>query len=74
MRKVIVTTTINPPTKALDLFQSMADWDLVAIGDLKTPADYHPDRGVYVGPEEQEKYDKALSPMRSDGTASSDAI
>jgi hypothetical protein len=61
MKKVIVTTTINPPTKAIELFQSMKDWDLVVIGDRKTPADYHLDRGVYVTPAEQEKYDPALS-------------
>jgi hypothetical protein len=61
MKKVIVTTTINPPTKAIELFQSMKDWELVVIGDKKTPANYHLDRGVYVTPDEQEKYDKPLS-------------
>ena len=61
MKKVIVTTTINPPTKAIQLFQAMKDWDLVVIGDLKTPADYHLERGTYVPPAEQEKYDPALS-------------
>lgn len=61
MRKVIVTTTINGPTKAIDKFQAMKDWDLVVIGDKKTPADYHLERGTYVTPEEQEKYDPALS-------------
>lgn len=61
MRKVIVTTTINPPTKAVELFQAMEDWDLVVIGDLRTPSGYTLDRGIYVGPEEQEKYDRALS-------------
>ncbi|HEX4146766.1 MAG TPA: hypothetical protein VHY91_24935 [Pirellulales bacterium] len=61
MKKVIVTTTINPPTKAIELFQSMKDWDLVVIGDKKTPANYHLDRGVYVTPDEQEKYDRGLS-------------
>lgn len=61
MKKVIVTTTINPPTEAIDLFQAMPDWDLVVIGDKKTPRDYHLNRGVYVTPEEQEKYDPALS-------------
>ena len=61
MKKVIVTTTINPPTKAIDRFQSMVDWDLVVIGDKKTPADYHLRRGIYVTPEEQEKYDPDLS-------------
>jgi hypothetical protein len=61
MKKVIVTTTINPPTKAIDLFQSMDGWDLVVIGDQKTPADYHLRRGTYVSPEEQEEYDPDLS-------------
>lgn len=60
MRKVIVTTTINPPTQAIEAFQAMPDWDLVVIGDKKTPP-YKLDRGVYVSPDEQEKYDKPLS-------------
>ncbi len=61
MKRVIVTTTINPPTKAIEKFQSMKDWDLVVIGDKKTPADYRLQRGVYVTPAEQERYDAALS-------------
>ncbi len=61
MKKVIVTTTINPPTKAIERFEALTDWDLVVIGDKKTPADYRLQRGVYVSPEEQEKYDPALS-------------
>jgi hypothetical protein len=46
MKKVIVTTTINPPTKAIHKFDSMPDWDLVVIGDLKTPKDYALKRGA----------------------------
>jgi hypothetical protein len=61
MKKVIVTTTINPPTEAIDAFQAMPGWELVVIGDKKTPRDYHLSRGVYVTPGEQEKYDPALS-------------
>ena len=61
MKKVIVTTTIYPPTKAIEAFQAMKDWELVVAGDKKTPKDYHLDRGIYVTPEEQEKYDPALS-------------
>lgn len=72
MKKVIVTTTINPPTQAIERFQAMPDWDLVVIGDLKTPADYHLDRGVYVSPAEQAKYDRTC-PMPSAGTAFSGA-
>ena len=61
MKKVIVTTTINPPTEAIKKFEAMADWELVVIGDLKTPKDYKLARGTYVTPEMQEKYDKELS-------------
>jgi len=61
MKKVIVTTTINPPTEAVEKFDALSDWTLVVIGDFKTPADYKLKRGVYVSPQEQEKYDKQLS-------------
>ncbi|MFH1386318.1 MAG: hypothetical protein ABIH50_01465 [bacterium] len=61
MKKVIVTTTINPPTEAIEKFDAMTDWTLVVIGDLKTQKDYKLKRGIYVSPEEQEKYDKPLS-------------
>lgn len=61
MKKVIVTTTINPPTEAILKFQHMKDWELVVLGDKKTPPGYHLERGIYVTPEEQEKYDPELS-------------
>lgn len=61
MKKVIVTTTINPPTEAVQGFQQMEGWELVVIGDKKTPPDYHLERGVYVTPDEQERYDRELS-------------
>jgi hypothetical protein len=61
MKKVIVTTSINPPTKAIRAFEAMKGWDLVVVGDRKTPRNYHLERGIYITPEEQEKYDLALS-------------
>ena len=61
MKKIIATTTINPPTEAIKKFEAMTDWELVVIGDLKTPKDYKLSRGTYVTPEMQEKYDKELS-------------
>jgi hypothetical protein len=59
--KAIVTTTINPITKAIRGFDAMDDWTVIVIGDKKTPADYKLKKGVYVSPSEQEKYDKELS-------------
>ena len=61
MTKVIVTTTINPPTEALRKFGAMPDWDLVVIGDKKTPTDFHIEGATYVTPDEQEAYDAELS-------------
>jgi hypothetical protein len=61
MIKVIVTTSINAPTEAIEKFDALSDWILVVIGDLKTPKDYKLKRGIYVSPEEQEKYDPDLS-------------
>ena len=61
MKKVIVTTTINPPTEAIRKFEALKDWDLVVIGDLETPKDYCLGRGVYLDPEAQERYDNDLS-------------
>lgn len=61
MKKVIVTTTINEPTEAIERFDASADWKLIVIGDKRTPTDYRLKRGTYVSPQEQEKYDKPLS-------------
>lgn len=61
MKKFIVTTTINNPTEAIELYDSKKDWELIVIGDKKTPKDYHLANGLYVSPEDQEKIDPALS-------------
>jgi len=61
MPKVIVTTTINAPTEALQKFAAMPDWQLVVIGDQKTPRDFLIEGAIYVTPEDQEKYDPVLS-------------
>lgn len=39
MRKIIVTTTINKPTEALIKYSEMSDWELLVVGDQKTPHD-----------------------------------
>jgi hypothetical protein len=61
MRKIIVTTTINPPTEAVLRYDAMEDWELIVIGDRKTPTDYRLERGRYVSPAEQDAYDPLLS-------------
>lgn len=44
INKVIVTTTINPPTEALIKFSEMKDWDLIIVCDLKTPIQEHQEK------------------------------
>jgi hypothetical protein len=61
MKKVIVTTSIHPPTEAMRRFAALPDWTLVVIGDKKTPPGWQIPRAIYVGPAEQEAYDRALS-------------
>lgn len=39
MEKIIVTTTIFPPSKAMKRFAELDDWELMVVGDLSTPHD-----------------------------------
>jgi hypothetical protein len=61
LNKFIVTTTINAVTKAVDIWDSMSDWNLIVIGDLKTPTNYSLKNGKYFSPTDQEKYFPDLS-------------
>ena len=61
MKRIIVTTTINGPTEAIELFDSYEDFELIVIGDRKTPANYALRRGTYIAPEEQERRYPRLS-------------
>lgn len=71
MKKAIVTTTINPPTKALNQFLKIAftqDWHLFIVGDKKTPKNAYdkvvaPDQVTYLSPEDQENMSKELSDL-----------
>ena len=54
--KIIVTTTINPPTTALQKFSQIDDWKLIVVGDLKTPHDLFKEINcIYLHPDEQKK-------------------
>src|SRR5208283_3341550 len=56
MSRIIVTTTINEPTKALLKYASLPDWKLLIVGDLKTPHDLYTGKPewIYMHPKEQE--------------------
>ena len=62
MKKVIVITTINSPTEATIKYSQKEGWDLVVVGDLKTPHDeYRKLNCIYLSPEDQEKKYPELS-------------
>jgi hypothetical protein len=52
--KWIVVTTINYPTKALKKLASLNDWQLVVVGDKKTPQDWQLDNCHFLSAAEQE--------------------
>lgn len=53
--KYIVITTINNPNEAIRKFSGWDGWQLVVIGDRKTPLDWHCNGAIYLGIEEQYK-------------------
>jgi len=62
MKRYIVTTTINSPTRATLAFAEMSDWTLIVVGDTKTPHhDYDKLNCIYIHPSEQETKYKDLS-------------
>jgi hypothetical protein len=52
--KWIVMTTINPPTEAVVLACKSAGWNVVVVGDKKTPPDWHFDGATYLSATDQE--------------------
>ena len=61
MKKIIITTTINPPTEALIKYTQLPEWHVVVAGDLKTDHKLFENipNLTYLSPEYQEnKYPK----------------
>ena len=54
MKKSIVITSIFSPTKAVKEFSKKKDWQLVVVGDKKTPSDWSHDTVTYLSLEEQQ--------------------
>lgn len=63
MKKYIVTTTINSPTLATQLYCNKEDWTVIVVGDKKTPHnEYKELRGcIYLTPEYQQQEYPELS-------------
>jgi len=59
--KVVVTTSINAPTRALHRFAGANGWRLLVVGDRKTPTPYVLPGATYLSPDDQEAIDPELS-------------
>lgn len=53
MHKSIVITSIFSPTAAIEKFAELKDWEIIVVGDKKTPADWSYPRVTYLSPEAQ---------------------
>ena len=62
--KWIIVTTIQHPTPALKKLAALPDWQLLVIGDKKTPSDWYLDeKCIYLSPEDQERLPYELSKL-----------
>ena len=53
MKQFIVITSIFEPTLAVQKFASLSDYQLVVVGDLKTPTNWNFPNVTYLGVVEQ---------------------
>lgn len=54
MKKCVIITTINEPGKVIKYFEKLPNWDLIVVGDLKTPDEsYEKINCVYLSMEKQ---------------------
>ncbi len=49
MRSLILTT-INPPSRAVCEYANLRDWEVLIVGDKKTPVDWRSPNVTYLGP------------------------
>ena len=65
MKKIIATTTINPPTKALLDYTKLNGWHVVVAGDLKTNHNLYKniDNLTYLTPDQQQEQYPKLSEL-----------
>jgi len=61
MNNFIIITSISGPTKAVKLFSKIKNWQLVVVGDKKTPKQWNLKNVIYLSPKEQVKIEKKFS-------------
>jgi hypothetical protein len=61
LNNIIVITTINEPTEAVEKFSKLPDFKLVVVGDKKTPRNWHCSNTVFLGADSPETAEFSLS-------------
>lgn len=55
MKKFIIITSIFPPTEAVKKFAKISEWQLIVVGDKKTPLNWKLKNVIYLSPNKQLK-------------------
>lgn len=63
MKKYIVITSIFEPTEAVREFSKRNEYQLIVVGDKKTPQEWHYEGADYISVEEQEKMNFRLAKL-----------
>jgi hypothetical protein len=63
MQKAVVITSVFPPTEAVKQFALLADWELIVVGDQKTPFDWSWPKVHYLSPEFQKRSEFRITPI-----------
>lgn len=59
-KNYIIITSIYEPTEAVQLFSQLDDWQLVVVGDTKTPHDWYCPGVIYLSPDDQRNMGSTL--------------
>ncbi len=60
-KKYIIITSIFPPNEAIIQYAEMEGWDLVVVGDRKTPDNWQYENVTYLSPKDQVDYGYAIA-------------
>ncbi len=63
IKKAIVITSIFDPTEGVIAFSKMQDYQLIVVGDRKTPADWHCENADFLSVNHQEAMDFELAAL-----------
>ena len=60
-QRAIIITSINPPTKAVEKLAALEHYQLIVVGDKKSPADWQCNNTRYLSVEEQQRMGSELA-------------